>query len=423
MSNTLLTTGHPDFWVVLWTRAIAEHGNAISGSYAGPFAAFGVLTLLCSFVLGLQMLTRLVPQSARTLHERLLQTTMSAPWHFFSSRHTGQTLNRFSQDLSVVDSELPISMLVCGPVCLALIQLILICVSAAYFTILVPVIIGVLYVLQKYYLRTSRQLRLLELEAKAPLFSHFLETLQGLTTIRAFGWQQSFRNQNMDLLDRSQKPFYLLFCVQRWLALVLDLIVAALAVLLMVMVVILRDKLDSGLVALAFLNIMSFNQNLSAIIQMWTSLETSMGAIARLKAFSEHTPSELSVSDSSRPDTWPRAGSIKIENLCAAYSPDSPNALHNINLTITPGEKIGICGASGSGKSSLMGSLFCSSKPHPAASASMASTSALSPAKSSASVSTPSRNTPFSSAAPLSARTWTPCTSPPMPPSNPPSAT
>lgn len=97
----------------------------------------------------------------------------------------------------------------------------------------------------------------------------------------------------MELLDRSQKPYYLLFCVQRWLALVLDLIVAALAVLLMVMVVKLQDKLDAGLVALAFLNIMSFNQNLTAIVQMWTSLETSMGAIARLKAFGEHTPSEI----------------------------------------------------------------------------------------------------------------------------------
>lgn len=300
----------------------------------------------------------MVPQSAKTLHERLLETILSAPWHFFSSRRTGQTLNHFSQDLSIVDSELPISMLVCGPVCLAIIQLVLICVSAVYFTTLIPAIIGVLYILQNYYLRTSRQLRLLELEAKSPLFSHFLETLQGLTTIRAFGWQQSFKEQNMDLLDRSQKPFYLLFCVQRWLALVLDLIVAALAVLLMVMVVKLRDKLDAGLVALAFLNIMTFNQNLTAIVQMWTSLETSMGAIARLKAFGEHTPSEISVCNDTPPDSWPYYGKIQIENLCAAYSLDSPNVLDNIDLTIAPGEKLGICGVSGSGKSSLMGSLF-----------------------------------------------------------------
>lgn len=158
LSPASLTSDRPpDFWVVLWTKAIAEHGNKINGSYAGAFTAFGVLTLLCSFAPGLQILTKMVPQSAKTLHERLLQTIMSAPWHFFSSRHTGQTLNHFSQDLSIVDSELPISMLVCGPVCLAIIQLVLICVSAAYFTTIVPAIIGVLYILQNYYLHTSRQ--------------------------------------------------------------------------------------------------------------------------------------------------------------------------------------------------------------------------------------------------------------------------
>jgi len=85
-------------------------------------------------------------------------------------------------------------------------------------------------VLQKFYLRTSRQMRLLDLEAKSPLYSHFIETLSGLTTIRAFGWTEIFREQNLALLDTSQKPYYLLFCIQRWLGLVHDLLVTALAV-------------------------------------------------------------------------------------------------------------------------------------------------------------------------------------------------
>lgn len=110
-------------------------------------------------------------------------------------------------------------------------------------------------VLQKYYLRTSRQLRLLDLEAKSPLYSHFIESLSGLVTIRAFGWADNFKQLNLKLLDVSQKPYYLLFCIQRWLGLLLDLIVAGLAVVLMVLVVKLRMEVSGGFVGLALLNV------------------------------------------------------------------------------------------------------------------------------------------------------------------------
>jgi ABC-type multidrug transport system fused ATPase/permease subunit len=80
-------------------------------------------------------------------------------------------------------------------------------------------------------------MRLLDLEAKSPLYSHFIESLSGLVTIRAFGWGTNFEEQNLALLDKSQKPYYLLFCIQRWLGLVLDLMVTALAIILMVLVV------------------------------------------------------------------------------------------------------------------------------------------------------------------------------------------
>jgi len=98
-------------------------------------------------------------------------------------------------------------------------------------------------VIQKYYLRTSRQIRLLDLQAKAPLYSHFIESLSGLVTIRAFGWSDDFVEQNLVLLDNSQKPYYLLFCIQMWLSLVLDLVVAVLAVILIALVVKFRTPL------------------------------------------------------------------------------------------------------------------------------------------------------------------------------------
>ena len=112
------------------------------------------------------------------------------------------------------------------------------------------------FILQHFYLRTSRQLRLLDLETKSPLYSHFLESINGLTTIQAFGWQQKFIEKNHKLLDNSQRPYYLLYCIQRWLTLVLDLIVAAEAVILVCMAITLRGSSNVGLLGVSLNNVL-----------------------------------------------------------------------------------------------------------------------------------------------------------------------
>lgn len=120
----------------------------------------------------------------------------------------------------------------------------------------VPLLILAVWALQHVYLRTSRQLRLLDLEARGPLYSHFMETLTGLVTIRAFGWERHFREQNFKQLDYSQRPYYLLYCIQRWLNLVLDLIVGAEAVLVVGLAIWLRSSTSVGLLGVSLNNVL-----------------------------------------------------------------------------------------------------------------------------------------------------------------------
>lgn len=120
----------------------------------------------------------------------------------------------------------------------------------------VPILLLVLYYLQRIYLRTSRQLRLLDLESRSPLYSHFLETLEGLSTIRAYGWETQFQNINLKRLDDSQKPYYLMFCIQRWLGLVLDLVVAAMAVIVVSLAMTLKGTTTVGLLGVSLNNVM-----------------------------------------------------------------------------------------------------------------------------------------------------------------------
>jgi ATP-binding cassette subfamily C (CFTR/MRP) protein 1 len=196
----------------------------------------------------------------------------------------------------------------------------LIGVTAVYTVISFPFVLAVLYLIQKFYLRTSRQLRFLDLEAKAPLYSQFTECLSGLVTIRAFGWQKDMEEKNRQQLDRSQRPFYLLFAVQRWLTLVLDLVVAAIATILICLLVRLRGTVSAGYVGVALLNIILFSQSVKMLVTFWTMLETHIGAIARIKVFNETMESEdLPTENDPLPPSWPSKGAIEFQSVSAAY--------------------------------------------------------------------------------------------------------
>ncbi|KAG4438100.1 hypothetical protein IFR05_006421 [Cadophora sp. M221] len=343
-----------------WTGAVSVQGNSANSLYLGIFSLLSGISIVMWPVATYHYFMYVVPRSAEELHARLLKSVMGAPLSFFAATDTGMTTNRFSHDMSVVDGELPFALV---DLVFAMIQTVMgaifMCISAGYFTLTMPVVGIAVWLIQKYYLRTSRQIRILDLEAKSPLYTHFIETLSGLPTIRAFGWSSSFVSQNLFLLDASQKPYYLLFCIQRWLALVMDLMVSALAILLMILVVRLRHSIGAGYVGLALLNVMGFGQSLAWIVKQWTDLETSIGAISRLKTFSEKTPCEnLETEVQTVPENWPSKGVIRIRNLTAAYTAMGTPILKDVSLHIKAGEKIGICGRSGSGKSSLLMTLF-----------------------------------------------------------------
>lgn len=234
-------------------------------------------------------------------------------------------------------------------------EIILTCVSSGFLAVVIPFLGVVLFFVQKFYLRTSRQLRLLDLETKSPLYSFFISSFAGLTTIRAFSWSDKSYGEHIQHLDTSQRPYYLLYCVQRWLTMVLELTVAGLGVLLVGLSVGLRDRVEPGLLGVALTNLSSFGMTMSQVIIFWTELETSLGAITRIREFTSETPREKEGTDEPSAE-WPAQGAISISQLSAKFGDHM--VLDGINLEINPGEKVAICGRTGSGKSTLLALLL-----------------------------------------------------------------
>ncbi|KAI0814150.1 ABC transporter [Xylaria sp. FL0064] len=277
----------------------------------------------------------------------------------FFTTEIGAILNRFSQDMTLIENQLAIGVLVTvSNLILSAATAGLVAAGSSYMALSVPVLILIIGVLQHVYLRTSRQLRLLDLEARSPLYTHFLETLGGLSTVRAFGWQAQFKTRNEILLDLSQRPYYLLYCIQRWLNLVLDLIVGAEAVLVVSLALGLRHTTSPGLLGVSLNNILSFNVALSSLVSGWTVLETSLGSIARLKQFeADVEPEDKGELMNKPPPHWPDRGAIEFRNVTAHHGPAS-GGIQDISLRIKPGQRVGVCRRTGSGKSSLLGAIL-----------------------------------------------------------------
>lgn len=149
----------------------------------------------------------------------------------------------------------------------------------------------------------------------------FLDTINGITTIQAYGWSEAYVKKNYFLLDASQKPYYLLFCVQRWLILVLALIVTGLEVVVIGLAIALKTKVSAGLVGLAAVQITTLTKGLSDLVMQWTEMETSLGAVSRTYKYTHETPQEDHLGEriDNFPENWPSEGSIAFEGISATY--------------------------------------------------------------------------------------------------------
>ncbi|KAF3769045.1 putative ABC transporter [Cryphonectria parasitica EP155] len=350
MSSSFFVT-FPNYWLKWWTEAPPS---------TSAFYIIGyVLLVLMAWISanGIMMSTMLLVAvySGLNLHELLLATVVKAPLSYFSLTESGTLLNRFSQDIQLVDKDLPnAAQALSVQIFKLVVQMALLLTVQRLMLLALPFCLLVVYVVQRFYLMTSRQLRLLDLESRSAVFSSFLETVEGLTTLRAFGWQRLAEQHSLNALDSSQRAFYLVLCLQRWLNLVLNLTIAGIAITTIALAINFKGSRDGASIGVALNVVLVANTTLLRLVESFTSVEISLGGIARLKGMQENTPVEDKQDEEVIPGSdWPSSGSIQLRGVSASYDA-THKALDEVFLKIKPGSKVAICGRTGSGKSTLI---------------------------------------------------------------------
>ncbi|XP_058993540.1 ATP-binding cassette sub-family C member 8 isoform X8 [Mustela lutreola] len=363
-----------DYWLAKWTDSALTlspvAGNcSLSQECALDQTVYAmVFTVLCSLGIVLCLVTSVTVEwtglkVAKSLHRSLLNRIILAPMRFFETTPLGSILNRFSADCNTIDQHIP-STLEC------LSRSTLLCVSAlAVISYVTPVFLVALlplavvcYFIQKYFRVASRDLQQLDDTTQLPLLSHFAETVEGLTTIRAFRYEAKFQQKLLEYTDSNNIASLFLTAANRWLEVRMEYIGACVVLIAAVTSISnsLHRELSAGLVGLGLTYALMVSNYLNWMVRNLADMEIQLGAVKRIHGLlkTEAESYEGLLAPSLIPKNWPDQGKIQIQNLSVRYDSSLKPVLKHVNALISPGQKIGICGRTGSGKSSFSLAFF-----------------------------------------------------------------
>ncbi|KAI8826360.1 hypothetical protein BJ741DRAFT_714629 [Chytriomyces cf. hyalinus JEL632] len=294
--------------------------------------------------------------ASKRFHGRLIHRVVHAPMRFFDTTPIGRILNRTTKDISEIDNNImKVIKSLTGAVMDALTVLIVVFTITPIFVFsLVPIIFVYISVASRF-LACQREIKRLDSITASPIYSMFSETLAGASTIRAYGADPRFKKESMKRVDTNHRAFIYMYATNRWfssrIALIGGMVVLAGALGTMAM----KDVIGAGLAGLSLSWTISFSDYLTVIVRKYSGIEMLNASMNTQKL----TKRELFIIEENRaPPNWPSKGSIQVSNLEMRYAPDLPPVLNNISFSVKGGEKVGIVGRTGAGKSSLSLSLF-----------------------------------------------------------------
>ncbi|KAJ3217631.1 hypothetical protein HDU67_007573 [Dinochytrium kinnereticum] len=352
-----LMTPHPNTTVIGSLTAVDDGEPKGTGYYIGIYACLSLLVVFAGIAVEMWVLYGSLVAS-RVMHNRLLERVFHAPLRFFEKTPVGRLLNRFTKDLSTVDTDCLPNFDNVGSTIFDIMQCFVVITVAAplTFVFLVPMLIAY-YAVSSTFLKASRELKRLNSVTISPIYSQFSETLVGASTIRAYGSEKrSARMLDVKLNTNNRNNFYL-WTANRWLNLRCELLSSLFTFIVGFFII--ESKMSPGWAGLTLSYAFQLTMYLTNLIRCHADLDMSMNAVERIDEYCTIEQEPPFVIEESRPQlNWPDRGEVEVKNLSLRYSPETPLVLKNLSFMVKPHEKIGVVGRTGAGKSTLSLAFF-----------------------------------------------------------------
>lgn len=350
--GTNIVTG---LWLSWWT---SNKFGFSTGQYIGGYAGLGAVQVLLMFTFSVLLSIFGTTASKKMLQEAVTRV-LRAPMSFFDTTPLGRITNRFSRDVDVMDNNLTDAMrMYFFTLSMLLSVFILIIAYFHYFAIALVPLFFLFIFSASYYRASAREVKRFESVLRSTVFAKFGEGLTGVASIRAYGLQNRFIKELRQSIDEMDAAYYLTFSNQRWLAVRLDLIGNCLVFTTGILVVTSRFNVSPSIAGLVLSYILSIVMMIQFTVRQLAEVENGMNAVERLRYYGKNLEEEAPLHTIEVRDTWPEKGEIIFDHVQMRYRENLPLVLQDFDIHIKGGERIGIVGRTGAGKSSIMSTLF-----------------------------------------------------------------
>ncbi|KAF8530143.1 ABC protein [Hysterangium stoloniferum] len=343
-------------YFLVWWQADTFHRS--QAFYMTIYGCLGLSQAFFTFALGTS-LSWLSILASENLHWEAMEKILHAPMSFFDTTPLGRTMSVLGKDVDVLES-LRVFIVT---VSTAFGSILIVTILTHYFIVAAAVLFSGYMYFASFYRNSARELERLEAHLRSLLYSHFSESLSGLATIRSYGEIPRYLADNEYHIDLENRALYPTITTQRWLAVRLGFLSAIMVLVVGILAVVGINGITPAQIGLilAFTS-STLTQSLNTVTRQSAEVENFMSSVERLTNYSDtdlleqEAPHEKD--DVKPPQEWPSEGAIEFKDVVMSYRPGLDPVLKGISMSIRSGEKIGIVGRTGAGKSSLMITLF-----------------------------------------------------------------
>nr|QFR37215.1 ABC transporter [Cyberlindnera americana] len=345
-------------WLTFWITDKWSYRS--QGFYIGIYVMLVLMNIVviacCLILMGYISTT-----SAKSLNLKAMKRILHSPMSFMDVTPMGRILNRFTKDTDVLDNEIgeqvrmflhPAGFVV-GVVILCIIYL-------PWFALVIPPVVIVSTLTASFYQASSREIKRLEAVQRSFVYNNFNEILNGMTTLKAYRSTSRFLAKNEVFVDSMNEAYFIVIANQRWISIHMDLVAVCLLAVVSLLTVTRQFNISAASTGLVVTNVLQIGGLMSLIMRAYTTVENEMNSVERLYQYANTLVQEkpYRVNETVPAPSWPETGSIKFENVSLRYREGLPMVLKNLSMSVKGSEKIGICGRTGAGKSSIMTALY-----------------------------------------------------------------